>query len=361
MTTLTINPSLVSDAIKKLPNTSRLSIGLLSNILLEDTVDGLKLTTLTGNSGATVMLPLGSASGQRFCISERHLSLLVAVSGDKETVDIKVQDEVLKIGRTKVATVDALEYPELPDFQDGNLYLTRNVLAAIVEASNYAKDDFSVLSGVQVKINAETGDVAIRSTDGTRVYDCTQNIETSDIEKDLSFVLGTETCSLLKNFTEGADLFVSTTENGDVQFIGLRDDDQGYFYYTSVVQGNFPNIDRLIPDASTDPSPQLITSKEINDVIATVALLSNEIQALAIKQDEDGNTVIGNECSIGEVWVNLPTIEIEPSLVLGLSINRLKDMPKRGQWELVIRAHNQLVTFKAGSVTYHVMPVLLTR
>ena len=357
--TLTFNPSLVSDAIKKLPSTGRLSIGLLSNILLEDTVEGLKLTTLTGNSGATVMLPLGSASGQRFCISERHLSLLVAVAGDKETVDVKIENDVLKLGRTKIATVDALEYPDLPGFIDGKLYLTRNVLAAIAEASNYVKEDFSILSGVQVQISKETGDVVIRSTDGTRVYSATQNIETSELDKDLSFVMGTETCNLLKNFTEGADLHVSLTESGDVQFIGLRDDDQGYFYYTSVIQGSFPNIDRLIP--TEDVEPQVINSKEITNVLDTVALLSNEIQAVSIKVDENGDTVIGSDCSIGEVWTPLDSVKVDQTMVLGLSINRLKDMPKRGQWEIIIRGHNQLVTFQAGSVSYHVMPVLLTR
>ncbi len=256
-------------------SSSKSSLMILNNVLLECEPDKLRLTTTDLEIGLSCEIA-AECSGT-FAITvpaKRFFSLVKELTG--EFVEIEIQDgNSIKIvhdkSSFKIHCLPETEFPKFPSFDGGTKFsFPQDVLKEIINKTSYSvcRDEGRyILTGVYFHFTQQ-GVVAV-ATDGRRL---------SYIEKKLPITEGLDRVVIIplkavmeinKLLSDGKTADVWILENQIlIDFSGCR-------LFSRLIDGHYPNFKQVIPESST---VRVDLEKDLfHRAIRRVSLLTSEL------------------------------------------------------------------------------------
>ena len=224
-----------------------------------------------------------------FTASGKKLLDIVRILKDDEII-LEILDNTLiikqKHSKFKLPTFDANTYPSFPNSEDkpqitlDSLSLIQN-LKKISPAIDTNNPKFE-LNGALINIKSDSTDLV--GTDTRRLAIAT--IESSNSEELSLIVPKKAILEIQKLFLDQIDIFFDETN--------LIISNKNYFFYTRLINGKFPDYQRIIP--STIKHSITLPKKEMLDAIKMITTISQEIK-MTLREE----TIVFNSLSADNV------------------------------------------------------------
>lgn len=287
---------------------SRTTLPILNNILVQTAPDGLRLAATNLEIGIKQVIPAEVQEEGGITVPARLLTDFVTSHPDEPlsmTLDKKSQSLNLKSTHfdANIKGIDPADFPPIPGgaegrkIQIGQAELRDAIEQTVIAAST--DEGRPVLTGVYTQLNG--GSVTLAATDGHRLAVKTLSVQTESQEPDTLVIPAralTELSRILKGGNEHVDVTVSPQKNqvyfkvGDVELM------------SRLIEGTYPNYKQVIPtDSSTT-----ITAKTQDLLLTTklVSLFSREAANVIKVRAEAGKlTLMANASEVGQNVANV--------------------------------------------------------
>ncbi len=344
----------------------RQTLPVLSNLLVS--VDGRELT-LTGTDlevqlVARVELPEPAEAGGEITLPARKLVDIWRALPDNAKVNIGLDDQraILKSGasRFQLATLPAAEFPGI-DEGAGELEITlgQNQLRHLIDRTAFSMAQQDVryfLNGMLLEVTPEH----LRSvaTDGHRLAMCTLTPGTGAEKKQVIVPRKgvTELSRLLSEGDEQVTLSLGSNH--------LKAEVGGYSFVTKLVDGRFPDYEKVIPRGGTRES--VGDRQQLREAFSRAAILSNEkYRGVRIILSEGLLTVQANNPEQEEAEEAVPVAFAGETLEMGFNVSYLQDVLgvlESEQVRITVSDANSSALIEepgGGDALYVVMPMRL--
>lgn len=294
---------------------SKTTIPILTGIKLEASKEGIQLTG--SNSDISIETNLSSDNEDAQLDIEETGSIVLQparlfsdivnkLPDEKFTVEVKDQTQTLITSASSSFTINGIDssnYPHLPEIEVDESFtlpvsLFKNVIRQTVIAVS-THESRPILTGVNLSLN--DGVLKAVATDSHRL---SQRVIPLESAKDLSYNIVipgkslTELSKLLDDSTEEVKVGVS-----DNQILFVTEDTH---FYSRLLEGNYPETDRLIPENSSTEITLDATS--LLGAVERASLLSHEGKNNVVKLtvDNDLMQITGNSPEVGHVQEDVP-------------------------------------------------------
>lgn len=307
---------------------SKSSLPILSNILVEATEDNIVLTTTDLDIGITSKILVKPQITGAITIPAKKFSDIIKELPDNETISVSVKKNNLvniECGKSifKIMGLPKEEFPQLPEFKDkDSLVLQQKKLKSMMRLTAFAishDESRYVLNGVLFVIKPTY--IRLVATDGRRLAMVEDKIQ---LPKTLErkFIVPTKAVNELdKSLNEEGDVKIFFSEN-QIFF------DMGKTRLVSrLIEGEFPNYEQVIPKEAKD---KIITSKSMFlSAIKRAALFTNQDSA-AVKMELTKDKVIISKSTpyLGEARVEIDVEYKGKDIAVGFNPNYLIDLLK---------------------------------
>lgn len=305
----------------------RQTLPVLSNLLL--TVDGSDLS-LTGTDLevqllARVVLPEPAAESGEITLPARKLMDIWRALPDGAKVDVALDDQrvVLRSGSSKfqLATLPAAEFPGIDEgVGELQLEMAQSRLRHLIDSTAFSMAQQDVryfLNGMLFEVTPEH----LRSvaTDGHRLAMCTVTPGAGENRHQVIVPR--------KGVNELARLLADGEDNVrlDVGSNHLKAEVGGYSFITKLVDGRFPDYEKVIPRGGMRES--IGDRQQLREAFARAAILSNEkYRGVRITLAEGLMTVQANNPEQEEAEESIPVEFSGDSLEMGFNVSYLQDV-----------------------------------
>lgn len=247
-------------------------------------------------------------------------SLLINVLDNKQTIISAGKSEFTING------IDAINYPHLPEVAtDSQIILSTDLLKEVVNQTVIAvsnQESRPILTGVNMDI--KDGKLKAVATDSHRLSQRDVTIESTS---DYNFIIpGKSLLELTRTISDDlSEVKMSVSENQVLFSLGNT------LFYSRLLEGNYPETDRLIPDTSntnvTFDASELLASVERASLLSHES--RNNVIRLQISTADNLITIYGNSPEVGTVEENVPFTKIEgEDLEISFNPDYLKDALK---------------------------------
>jgi DNA polymerase-3 subunit beta len=288
---------------------SRTTLPILNNVLLQTATQGLQLTATNLEIGIRQVIPAEVQEEGGITVPARLLTDFVSSQPDEPlsmTLDKKTQSLNVKSQRfdAVIRGIDPADFPPMPNGMEGRKVslpqgqLREAIEQTVVAAS--ADEGRPVLTGVYVQLNG--GKATFAATDGHRLAVKTLSLEPQPGDAETVVIPAralAELGRILKAGTDAIDLTVGAQRNqvffksGDVELM------------SRLIEGTYPNYQQVIPAQSTTT----ITAKT-QDLLFTTRVVSlfSKDAANVIKFKAEGGkvTLTANTSEVGN---NVATVD----------------------------------------------------
>lgn len=179
------------------------------------------------------------------------------------------------------------EYPQLPPFQsDETFKISINDLKQLTKQTVFAVSTMEtrpILTGVNVKLDNKK--LEFTATDSHRLALRTINIEDTEIDSMNVVIPGKSLQELSKILDDTDDEINVSLMNNQILF-----STENLFFLSRLLNGNYPETSRLIPDHSE--TTLLVERTELIHTIERAALLANREQNNVIRLDTKEDNII---------------------------------------------------------------------
>lgn len=206
--------------------------------------------------------------------------------------------------------LDANNYPHLPEIEtDNTITLETELIKEIISETVIAvstQESRPILTGVNFLIN-DTQLLAV-ATDSHRLSQRTVTLNKS-LDGDYNFVIPGKSLSELSKMIDDnqKDIQLSVNENQALFMFGET------LFYSRLLEGNYPDTSRLIPDSS-DTKVQFETT-ELLAAVERASLLSHEsrnnVIKLTVQPDSKEVTIYGNSPDVENVVESLEAVGVD--------------------------------------------------
>jgi DNA polymerase-3 subunit beta len=303
---LTCRPSTLSQALQVVSRaiSTRTTLPILNNILLETTSQGLALTATNLEVGIRKLVPAEVEEEGSTTAPARLLTDFVGTLPDEDLhleLDPGTQTLSLRCGRfdTHIKCIEAEEFPPGPRPDEGDRLTIplEQLLVAIEQTQMAASTDEArpVLTGVLLRI--EPGGQTLASTDGHRLAVRRLNATVED-GLEASLIVPARALAELGRAFRG--------ESGDVEIIVSKARNQVFFragaseVTSRLIDGTYPNYAQVIP------------SKSSTSVRASTGELTQTVRAVSLFARDSAN-VIRIRTQPGGVLLSATTNEVGDS------------------------------------------------
>jgi len=284
---------------------TRTTLPILSNVLIEAEEDGLRLTTTDLDVGVSGTVPAEVTEAGSTTLPARRLAGIVRElpAVDVEvTVDLSKNQATINCGAShfKIIGLDAKEFPSVADLDDAHEFkIQQGVLLDALKKTAYASSSDEtryVLNGIHFVF--EKGTMTLVATDGRRLAHVVNDLEfpegqersfivPSKAIQELTRLLGTEG-SLRLRLSDSQVAF----EVGDSLLV------------SKLIEGQYPDFRRVIP---AETKHRVTFEREmLTSVVNRVALLtSDKSSSVKLRFEDDQITVTANSPNIGEAVESL--------------------------------------------------------
>ncbi|MFA6320254.1 MAG: DNA polymerase III subunit beta [Candidatus Omnitrophota bacterium] len=314
---------------------SKSSLPILSNILIEATEDNLILTTTDLDIGITSKITLKPQITGAITIPAKKFSDIVKELPDGEPISVSVKKNNLvniECGKSvfKIMGLPKEEFPQLPEFKDKeSLVLQQKKLKSMMKLTSFAishDESRYVLNGVLFVIKPTY--IRLVATDGRRLAMVEDKLQ---LPKTLErkFIVPTKAVNELdKSLGDDGEVKICFSEN-QIFF------DMGKTRLVSrLIEGEFPNYEQVIPKEAKD---KIILSKNIFlSAVKRAALFTNQDSA-AIKMDLGKDKVVISKSTpyLGEARVEIDAEYKGKEISVGFNPNYLIDFLKNTEIEKI--------------------------
>ncbi len=344
----------------------RQTLPVLSNLLVS--VDGEHLT-LTGTDlevqiVARVRLPESAAEDGEITLPARKLSDIWRALPDGSKVDFVLDDQraVLRSGPSKfqLATLPASEFPGIDEGAgELDIDLAQSQVRKLIDRTAFSMAQQDVryfLNGMLLEVTPEY----LRSvaTDGHRLAMCTLQPGAGN-GKHQVIVPRKGVNELARLVSEGDDqMRLSLGSNH------LKAELGGYTFITKLVDGRFPDYEKVIPRGGTRES--IGDRQQLREAFSRASILSNEkYRGVRITLSEGLLTVQANNPEQEEAEESVPVQFTGSSLEMGFNVSYLQDVLAvlgSDQVRITVSDANSSAVIEeptGGDALYVVMPMRL--
>lgn len=266
-----------------------------------------------------------------------------------ETLSVNVLENkqtIISAGKSEftINGIDAINYPHLPEVAtDSQIVLATDLLKEVVNQTVIAvstQESRPILTGVNLDI--KEGSLKAVATDSHRLSQRNVKIESNS---DYDFIIpGKSLLELTRTISDDlSEVKMSISENQVLFSLGNT------LFYSRLLEGNYPETDRLIPDTSntnvTFDASELLASVERASLLSHES--RNNVIRLQISSADNSVTIYGNSPEVGTVEENVPFTKIDgDDLEISFNPDYLKDALKvLGSTEITMKFTSPLHPF----------------
>ena len=313
---------------------SKSTLPILSNILLETTKDKLKLNTTDLDIGisceiAVEIIEEGSITipAKRFYDVIRELPEGDVVVHAKKNNQIDIEG---KLCRFKLHGLPKEEFPKFPEFKDREVIkLEQSAFKEMLQLTSFAvshEESRYVLNGVLLEIVGNS--IRLVATDGRRLAKIEKFIG-EKVKEDVSVIIPIKAVhEIMRNLKdEGVVLFV----------IGVNQalfDIDGVLIATRLIEGEFPNYNQVIPKAA-DKKIKMKTGELLASIRRANLLSTPDFQAVKFEIFTDKMVISKSTPDVGESREEILVEYGGAELVVGFNPQFLIDFLKNIDEELI--------------------------
>jgi len=252
----------------------RQTMPILSNVLLVAKDGELAVTATDLEVELVAQAEVAVADGGEITVSGRKLLDICRALPEGSDIDISVSGEklVVRSGRSKfsLATLPAAEFPSVEDIKAGQtIEVKQETLGRLIEKTHFSMAQQDVryyLNGMLL----ETGGKFLRAvaTDGHRLAMCEADLDAASLDEQQVIVPRKGVLELQRLMSGEGSLNIELGPNHvRIQLEGIR-------FTSKLIDGRFPEYDRVIPKESSN---ELSADREsFKAALQRTAILSNE-------------------------------------------------------------------------------------
>jgi len=297
---------------------------ILSNILIEKENGKIKLTATDLEIQITNTIETDDSSSAAITVGGKKLQDILRILPDQSKISIEVKENKAQIksnkSRFNLQTLPAQDFPKLSNqLQNSNkITLSQNALKSLLGSIQYAMAQQDVryyLNGVLLGV--EGNKLKAVATDGHRLAYNAITIE-ADLAKQEIIIPRKAVMELAKLLAD--DDSAIELEFSDQQ---LKTSFSGIQLITKLIEGKFPDYQRVIPDYSNHLS---MNRTLVQQALQRAAILSNEkFRGVRFVLTEKNLSVISSNSEQEEAQVEIETDYHGEAIDIGFNVNYLLD------------------------------------
>jgi DNA polymerase-3 subunit beta len=278
---------------------SKVTLPILSNILIETKKDSLKLNATDLDIGICCEIPVEiieeggiTIPAKRFndIIREMPEGAINIISKKNNQIDIEGYN-----CRFKLNGLPKEEFPKFPDFSNKEvIQIEQKTLKEMIRLTSFAvshEESRYVLNGILIEIENEN--IRIVATDGRRLAKIEKKLA-NPIKKENQVIIPIKAVTEINRNLKDEGKVSIVLNNNQVLF-----DIEGVLIATRIIEGEFPNYNQVIP--KTVSKKVNVSTKELLATIRRANLLSTpDFQAIKFEIFSDKMVVTKNTPDIGE-------------------------------------------------------------
>jgi len=297
---------------------------ILSNILIEKENGKIRLTATDLEIQITNIIETDDDSSAAITVGGKKLQDILRILPDQSKISIEVKENKAQIksnkSRFNLQTLPAQDFPKLSNqLQNSNkITLSQNALKSLLGSIQYAMAQQDVryyLNGVLLGV--EGNKLKAVATDGHRLAYNAITIE-ADLAKQEIIIPRKAVMELAKLLAD--DDSAIELEFSDQQ---LKTSFSGIQLITKLIEGKFPDYQRVIPDYSNHLS---MNRTLVQQALQRAAILSNEkFRGVRFVLTEKNLSVISSNSEQEEAQVEIETDYHGEAIDIGFNVNYLLD------------------------------------
>ncbi len=252
----------------------RQTMPILSNVLIIARDGQLSVTATDLEVELVAQAEIDVENGGEITVSGRKLLDICKALPEGSDIHVCLSGEKLSIraGRSKfnLATLPAAEFPVVEDIKAGQtISVSQEALGHLIEKTHFSMAQQDVryyLNGMLLETSGQH--LRAVATDGHRLALCQVELDGADLEEQQVIVPRKGVLELQRLMSGEGDLNIELGSNHiRIQLEGIR-------FTSKLIDGKFPEYDRVIPKASANELKA--NRSEFRDALQRTAILSNE-------------------------------------------------------------------------------------
>lgn len=341
--------------------TTKATLPILSNILIETQQNNLKLTATDLNIGISCVIPVSIQEPGAITIPARRFgSIVKELPGEEMEISTKKNNTVIIETDTcqfKILGLSSDEFPKLPEFKDKEVVkIEQTILKRMLQLTAFAvsfDESRYILNGILFKIGKNS--LTLVGTDGKRL---------AIIEKKLNYTI-TKDVSLIVPIKTIQELTRNLQDDGEISLIIGTNQvlfDFGEIVIISrLIEGEFPDYQQVIPANST--SKIKVARDQFLLATKRAALLSTpDYQAVKLEVFKDKVVLSKSTPDVGESREEIAVKNEGKEIVIGFNPNYLIDVLKNlsDEWvEFELTGSEKPGVIRTEGYVYIVLPMRL--
>ena len=302
------------------------TLPILSNVLIEKEIDRIRFTATDLEIQITTSIEAKNDGNEisSITVGGKKLQEILRILPDQSKISIETKENKAQIKTNKsrftLQTLPSQDFPKLNDqlVNANKIVLTQSVLKKLLLSVQYAMAQQDVryyLNGVLLIIEANK--IKAVATDGHRLAFNASTID-GDHEKQeiiLPRKAVSELCKLLADSDETVEVEFSA-QQAKISFSGIH-------LISKVIDGKFPDYDRVIPKYSNHLSMNRVL---VQQALQRAAILSNEkFRGVRFILTEKNLSIISSNSEHEEAQEEIETEYHGEALDIGFNVNYLMD------------------------------------
>jgi DNA polymerase-3 subunit beta len=342
--------------------TAKAALPILSNILLENYSDGVRLTATDLDVGISCVIPVNVLEQGAITIPAKRLGDIIKELPSNDIV-VTVKKNNLVVIETdscqfKIMGLPREEFPKLPEFKDKEVIkIDQAVLSEMLRLTSFAvsfDETRYVLNGILFQINKNN--LVLVATDGKRLAVVEKKIQQS-IDKDMRIIVPIKTIhELNRNLKTEGELSLILGENQALFDLG------SVVIISRLIEGEFPAYHQVIPPLSENK--MRAEREQLLLAIKRASLLSTpDYQAVKLELFKNKLVVSKSTPDIGESREEIAVEYQGKEIAIGFNPNYLIDVLKNLSDETVeieLSDTEKPGVIRISGYTYIVLPMRLS-
>ncbi len=341
---------------------SKATLPILSNFLLEAQKDKLKLTATDLNIGISCIIPGDILEPGAITIPTRRFSSIIKELSDLE-IGVNSKKNNIVIIETpscqfKIIGLPAEEFPKLPEFKDKEVVeINQALLKQMLNHTSFAvsmDETRYILNGILFKISQNT--ITLVATDGKRLAVDIKKL-TKPTNKEINMIIPVKTIQELQRNLQDEGVLSMTIGANQVLFeFGAT------IIISRLIEGEFPDYQQVIPAQAE--SKIKINREQFLLAIRRASLLSTpDYQAVKFEVFKNKLVLSKSTPDVGESREEIPMEYSGKEIMIGFNPNYLGDVLKNFNLEnieLEISGSEKPGVIRNDGYIYIVLPMRLS-
>ena len=338
---------------------SKMTLPILSNILMETKKNSLKLNATDLDIGISCEIPVEIIEQGGITIPAKRFSDIVReLPSGQLTIHAQKNNQIFIEGnqcRFKLNGLPKEEFPKFPEFKDKEvIQFGQKEFKDMLRLTSFAvshEESRYVLNGLLLEIDNDI--LRIVATDGRRLAKIEKKLPNT-IKKDINVIIPIKAIQeILRNLKdEGMVSFMVGTNQ--VLF-----DINGTLIATRIIEGEFPNYHQVIPQPTNNKV--CVNTQDLLSSIRRASLLSTQdFQAVKFEVFRDKVVVSKNTPDVGESREELLAQYNGSELIIGFNPHLLIDFLKnveQEQIEMELFGADKSAVMRLGDYLYLALPM----